>query len=280
MPTETLPTRSEQATPTKEASGFGSAVILHVAVVAAVAAFAFIEHERASRYGDQDPTAGSIQASMVTALPLPPRKAIDKNVLASDNPSIAPKQPPPEPTQTKSLATPLPPKAAPPEHRDDILIPKKDASKAPPKATEHDTAAKRPTAAPPPPTDKATTGSTASVQIPAAISQLKNGTASITVEERAFGDRYAYYIQQISRKVNQSWSEQQVDEAGARGKHTTVTFTIDRAGEPIDAHITTPSGSGVLDSAALHTIQRIDTFGPLPAGNNIVIAFSFDFHTQ
>jgi protein TonB len=279
MPSQTLPMRNLDATAEKVGSGFALALALHVTALCLVAGWAYALHEQNLQYGDQNPTAGSIQASMVSSLPLPARRIVDKSVLASDNPSLAPKQPPPEPVQPKAMATPVAPKETPAPRKDDILIPKKDVTPPKPKAEREQPATpKRAPAAPPPPTTKATTGETANLSMPASISQLRNGTASITVAEHAFGQRYAYYIAQISRKVNDSWSEQRVDAANAQGKRTTITFTIDRDGEPIDAHVTTPSGSATLDLAALRTIQRIDTFGPLPAGNNIVIAFSFDFH--
>jgi protein TonB len=280
MPTALLATRAAHPSSEKVGTGFASALALHLAVIAAIGGAAYVAHER-DKYGSSIPVAGSIQANMVSSLPLPPRRAIKDSVLASENPSESPRQPPPAPPTPKALATPVPPRAETAPRKDDIPIPKKE-DKKPAKPTDHDQPTpSRPRPAPtPPPTPKATTGDTASVQIPAAVSELKNGTASITVEEQAFGQRYAYYVQQISRKVNDSWTQQQVDIANSKGKRMTVTFTIDRAGEPIDPHITTQSGIAALDLAALRTIQRIDTFGPLPAGNNIVVAFSFDVHTQ
>ncbi len=275
MPTETLPTRTPRR-PETLTRGFYAALALHLLAFASLGLAAFLNH-RTSHWGDANPNPGSIQASMVNALPLPPRQRFkEDSVLASDKPSVAPTPPPPTP-EPKAKATPAPPKAAPPPKPNEILIPNKIQPKAAAKPADRPqpAAPKRP-APPPPPTPKATTGQTAGIQIPQSITQLKNGTASITVEERAFGDRYAYYIRLISQKVNEAWNRQEVD-ASSAGKRTTVTFQIDRDGTPVDSRVTLRSGSVSLDTSALRAIQRIDTFGPLPAGDHITIAFSFDF---
>jgi protein TonB len=35
-----------------------------------------------------------------------------------------------------------------------------------------------------------------------------------------------------------------------------------------------------LDAAVMRAIQRIDTFGPLPAGDHMPIEFQFNYHTN
>ena len=61
-------------------------------------------------------------------------------------------------------------------------------------------------------------GETAGVRIPEAIQQVKNGTASITMDDRSFGQRYAYYARIVDQKVSESWNTQQIfqffEEAG------------------------------------------------------------------
>ena len=276
MPTESLPTRKSQSPEATLTRGFYAALALHLLVFAALGLAAFLNH-RSSHWGDTNPNPGTIQASMVNALPLPPRQRFkEDSVLASDKPSVAPTPPPPVP-EPKVKAAPAPAKVAPPPRPNEILIPSKVQPKITAKPADRpQPAAPKRVSPPPPPTPKATTGETAGIQIPQSTTQLKNGTASITVEERAFGDRYAYYIRLISQKVNEAWNRQEVD-ASSTGKRTTVTFEIDRDGTPVDPHLTLRSGSGSLDSSALRAIQRIDSFGPLPAGDHITIAFSFDF---
>ena len=280
MPTETLPTRTSTHTTEKVSHGFALALALHGVVVAGLFAAVYLSHRANPHWGDKDPTAGSIQASMVNALPLPPRQRfLDKAVLASDNPSVAPTPPPPAP-ELKVKADSAKPKAEPPPRPDEVLIPNKAS---PPKLTARTAekpapvTPKRAPVTPPPPTPKATTGETAGIQIPQSISQLKNGTATVTIDERSFGDRYAYYIRLISQKINQS-KQQETDPPETRGKRTAVRFTIDRDGTPIDVETASRSGSAALDTSTLRAIQRIDTFGPLPQGDHITITFGSTSH--
>ena len=287
MPTELLPTRADPAEAEQTRSGFVLALVLHGLVFAGVGVAAWLSHRAHPHFGDANPVAGSIQASMVNALPLPPRqRTLDHEVLTSEKPSIAPTPPPPTPEPPKAKVTPVPPKAEPPPKPNEVLIPKKvvPPTKEIPKPAEREQPVppKPRPATPPPPTPKATTGETAGVQIPQSITQLKNGTASITVEERAFGDRYAYYVRLISQKVNQQWEQEQtnVSAGGSNGKRATVTFTIERDGTVSEAHVSKKSGSATLDAAANRSIQRIDTFGPLPQGNTLTVDFSFDFHAN
>ena len=280
MPTETLPTRAEAPVKEDLSRGFIVALALHGAAIGALLAAAWIGHLRNPHWGSTDPTAGSIQASMVSSLPLPPKQRfLDKAVLTSDKPSVAPTPPPPSPEPPKTAAA-TKPKAEPPPKPNEILIPNKAA---PPKPAPKVAEAPQPEApkrvqTPPPPTPKATTGETAGVQIPQSITEAKNGTATVTVEERAFGDRYAYYIRLIAQKVNAAKEAEGADPPDAKGKRTAIRFTIDRDGVPIDAAIVTRSGSITLDTTALRAIQHIDTFGPLPQGDHITITFGFTDH--
>ena len=282
MPTELLTTRTAAPAAEHGRSGLVLALALHAAVAVLIGVAAYVSHRAHPHWGDQNPIAGSIQASMVNSLPLPPRqRTLDHEVLTSDKPSIAPTPPPPVPAK----AAPAPKTEAPPLPKpNEILIPKKalpPPANAKPAEREQPTPARAP-AVPPPPTPKATTGETAGVQIPQSVTQLRNGTASITIEERAFGDRYAYYVRLISQKVNEAWQQEQSNAAAAasNGRRATVTFTIERDGTIADAHLTKKSGSSTLDLAAARSIERIDTFGPLPQGSSLTVDFSFDFHAN
>lgn len=249
----------------------------HALVVAGLVLATWLGHRLNPHWGEADPTVGSVQASMVNALPLPPKqRTLDKAVLTSEKPSLAPTPPPPAPAAPVK-ATPLPPKAEPLPKPHEILLPAKATpmKPAPKVATrEQPVATNRPLPAPAP-TPKATTGETAGVQIPQSVSQLKNGTASVTVEERAFGDRYAYYVRLISQKINQS-KQQESDGPEAKGKKTVIHFVIDRDGAPTEVQVATRSGSSALDTSTLRAIQRIDSFGPLPMGDHLPVTFVYD----
>jgi protein TonB len=199
---------------------------------------------------------------MVSALPLPPKQPVnDKNVLTSETPSPAPvvakekTEPPPKPDEV-----PIPKK---------ITKPVKVAEKPTPTPPKH------PMPEPPQPT-KAATGETSGIRIAQATMQLKNGTASVNVEDKTFGARFAYYINIVNRTVAQQWFTQEADPHTSNGKRVTIVFDIDRAGAPMNPRIETRSGSPSLDTSALRAVQRVEGFGPLPAGDHITVEFSFD----
>jgi protein TonB len=101
-----------------------------------------------------------------------------------------------------------------------------------------------------------------------------------TVQDRAFGNRYAYYVKIVSQIVAQNWYTQEADAAVSQGKRVTILFDINRDGVPQNIRIETKSGSPSLDASALHALQRVDNFGPLPAGDHITVEYSFDYKQQ
>jgi protein TonB len=278
MPTDLLPTRSSEETAEQVGRGFVVSLLGHVAVVAALSGAVWLAHHLDPHWGEPDPTVGAIQASAVNALPLPPKQLYKKDeVLTSDKPSPAPTPPPPTPAPP-TKAEPVKPKSEPPPRPEDIPIPTKTAPvKAPVKAPTEQPVAPRRVTPPPAPTPKATTGDTSGIQIPESVTQLKNGTASITVPDRVFGDRYAYYIRLVAQKCNQE-KAQDLDPPTAKGKRVIVHFVIDRDGVPTEVQVETRSGSIELDTDTVRAIQRIDTFGPLPAGNSLAINYVYDAH--
>jgi len=203
---------------------------------------------------------------MVSALPLPPKqRTLDTGVLTSEQPS-------PAPVVDKE-------KTEPPPKPDEVAIPKKITK--PVKVAEKPTPEppKHPQPAPPQPT-KAVTGETAGVRIAQATMQLKNGTASVSVEDKTFGARFAYYINIVNRTVAQNWFTQEADPRASNGKSVTIVFDIDRAGVPSNARVETRSGSPSLDMSAMRAVQRVDGFGPLPQGDHITVEYKFDFKLQ
>jgi len=278
MPT-IVPTRKQNATEENVSRGFFVALTGHLLVAGAIFGGVWLGHRLDPNWGASDPTVGSVQASVVDALPLPPKQPVkDNEVLTSEKPSPAPTPPPPTP-EPPTKATPVKPKTEVAPKPDAIPIPTRiPPVKAPTKAErEAVTPTRMRPATPPPPTPKATNGDTSGVQIPQSITQLKNGTASITVEDRAFGDRYAYYMSVIARKVNQS-KAQDIDGPETRGKRTIIHFVIDRDGVPTHVEVATRSGSPALDMSTMRAIERIDSFGPLPAGDHLGITYIWDSH--
>ena len=263
--------------PDRFGGGMAGAVGLHLLLAAGLVAATYLGHSSADRWGESQSSVGAIQASMVSAIPLPSHaKPVDKQVLASEDVNQAPVPPPKEATQPPPRPTDVLIKARTPE-------PAKPApvhSQAPPKVQPNSTPTEAPALKhpqPTPPTPKAETGETTATQLPEAISQLKNGTATISTPDRAFGFRYAYYLRGVSQRVSQNWIASEADAHASQGRRVTLLFNIDREGNPQEVRVETRSGSPSLDQSALRAVQRVDGFGPLPAGNQITIEFSFDY---
>ena len=268
MASQTHWTRSAETSPENLPANLAGSVGLHLALLGAVLAAGLLAHHKGEAWGEHASTAGAIQATVVSALPLPPRqKTLDTGVLTSERPSPAPPPPTPraEPKPTPK-EIPIPTKAQP--------RPTKVAEKPAPEPPRH------PQPVPPKPT-KATTGETAGIRIPQATLQLKNGTASMSVEDRTFGARYAYYINIVNRTVASNWYTQEADPRGSEGRHATIVFDIDRDGVPSNARVFTRSGSPSLDQSAVRAVQRVEGFGPLPGNtDHITVEYTFDYRQQ
>jgi len=203
---------------------------------------------------------------MVSSIPLPPtQRTLDTGVLTSEAPS-------PAPIVTKE-------RTEPPPAPNEVAIPEK--------ITKPIKTADKPTPAPPkhiqpvtPPPTKAVTGETAGIRIAQSTLEVKNGTASVSVEDRTFGARFAYYVNIVNSKVAQNWLTGEADPRTSLGKSTTIVFDINREGVPSNARVETRSGSPTLDLSAMRAVQRVDGFGPLPQGDHITVEYTFHFQPQ
>jgi periplasmic protein TonB len=240
--------------------------VLHGLVAALIVGWVYFFHARGLNWGENASAAGAIQATMVSAIPLPPtQRTLDTGVLTSEAPS-------PAPVVTKE-------RTEPPPAPDEVAIPEK--IKKPIKTAE------KPTPAPPKhiqpapvQPDKAVTGETAGIRIPESTMEVKNGTASVSVQDRTFGARFAYYVRGVNTKVAQNWYTGEADPRTSLGKSTTIVFDINRDGVPSNAHVETRSGSPSLDLSAMRAVQRVDGFGPLPQGDHITVEYTFHFQPQ
>lgn len=244
---------------------FAGSLLLHGLIGGVIVGWAYFFHAHSINWGQSASNAGAIQATMVSSLPLPPtQRALDTGVLTSEAPS-------PAPVTAKE-------RTAPPPAPNEVAIPEK---------TKPIKTAEKPTPAPPkhvqpvtPPPTKAVTGETAGIRIAQATLEVKNGTASVSVQDRTFGDRFAYYVNIVNSKVAQNWLTAEADPRTSMGKSATVTFDIDREGVPSNIHVSTPSGSPSLDSSAVRAVQRVDGFGPLPQGDRITVEYTFHLRPQ
>ena len=240
--------------------GVAFAIGLHVLIAAIFIGVGIYLNHNSNKFGESASSPGSIQASMVSAIPLPQKaKPVDKQVLAPEHVSPAPLPPPKE-------------AAAPPPRPTDIEV----KAKTPPKVAPIPTPAPPKHPQPTPPTAKAQTGDSAT-QLPQATIKTSNGTATVTVQSRTLGERYAWYIRLISDKIQQSYSDQYPDPRSSMGRSVTITFYVDNNGSPTNVQIQTPSGSATLDQAGKRAVQQVETFGPNPANQQIPIEFTFNY---
>ena len=106
------------------------------------------------------------------------------------------------------------------------------------------------------------------------------GGFGVTGSGGDFGTRFAFYVQQIQRKVSENWLKYEVDPSVSQSQRVYITFDVSRDGHPNNIRIEQSSGVPSLDQSASRALQRIDTFGPLPsdyAGNKVSVEFWFDY---
>ena len=166
---------------------------------------------------------------MVSSLPLPPRqRTLDTGVLTSEKPSPAPVQEKKRPSHRPSpneLAI-----------QTKQIKPVKTADKTTPQPPKHF----NPSPVQP---NKAATGETGGIRIAQATMQLKNGTASVSVEDRTFGSPLRLLRQHRQPQGRRKLVHPEADPRASEGKSVTLTFDINRDGTPSNARIETSSGS-------------------------------------
>ncbi|MGD0797812.1 MAG: TonB family protein [Acidobacteriaceae bacterium] len=243
--------------------GFAGSFALHGAFVAALFGWAYLFHS-GQNWGSADSTAGAIQATMVNAIPLPPKQPMDpNNVLATDAPNPAPITPQPRTVEApKPEDVPVLTKTAKPVKTADTTTPPPPAHPQPVKIDPN----------------KAQTGDAPGIRIAMNSTQTHAGTVSVGTQDAAFGSRFAYYVQQITQKVAQQWYTGMLD-PGANGHRVYITFEVERDGSLTHVQVAQPSGDATLDQTALSAVQHIDTFGPLPdayTGSHVNVTYYFD----
>ena len=109
------------------------------------------------------------------------------------------------------------------------------------------------------------------------------GGFGITGGSGDFGTKYGWYVQVIQRKVTDNWLKYEVDPSIKLGQRVYIQWEISRDGHPSNVHVEQSSGVPSLDISAVRALQRIDTFGPLPAeysGSKLFVDFWFDYVKQ
>src|SRR5579872_4935026 len=206
----------------------------------------------------------AIGATLVSNVPPPANPAQTQNVLANESKGVTQSQPKIEQKEP-----------------DAIEIQGKDA-KIKPKKKQETVTKKNTEPAPEPETNQVAFGEGGPVSGPYGSFSAggAKGGFGITGGGGDFGNKYAWYVQVIQRKVADNWLKYEVDPKITTAQRVYITFDVARDGNPANVQIEQSSGVPSLDISAKRALQRIDTFGPLPSdysGDKISVEFWFDY---
>ncbi len=207
----------------------------------------------------------AIGATLVSTVPLPANPAQTQNVLANESKGLTQSQP----------------KIQEEKEPDAIEIQGKNAKIKPKKKQETASKAK-PQPEPEAETNQVAFGEGGPVSGPYGTFSAAGakGGFGITGGGGDFGTKYAWYVHVIQQKVAENWLKYEVDPRITTAQRVYITFDIARDGHPANVQVEQSSGVPSLDISAVRALQRIDTFGPLPAdysGGKISVEYWFDY---
>lgn len=201
-------------------------------------------------------------ATLVTTVPLPASPEQTNNVLATESKGLSQSQPKPQ-EQPEPEAIPIPDKSA--------KLKKKPVA----------TATERKPQQEPQESNQIPYGEGGPV---GKLYSMSAGGATGAIEFPGgggdFGSRYGWYVQIIQRKIQENWLKYEVDPRITTANRVYVSFEVARDGHPSNVQVEQSSGVPSLDISAVRAVQRIDTFGPLPAdysGSKISVEWWFDY---
>ena len=223
-------------------------IVLHLVLAGLVGYYAWILGIFQHNYWGNQGLGGAMQVNLISStLPLPATQ-INQNVLATETPSQAPAAP--SPKEQKQV--------------DQTAIPILGKRVRPHKETTHKT---QPHQQPQRP-DRADYGEQAGSSMPRATSPVLASNGPVNVGDNNFASLFGWYVDQINRVMANNWYKQEVDPRTPHGSRVYLVFTINRDGSPGNLRLDRSSGSPTLDQSCLRAVQRVETFGPLPAAYN------------
>jgi periplasmic protein TonB len=237
---------------------------LHVAITATALIYSAVH---AGPSGDTWGAGGggeAIGATLVSTVPIPANPSQSKNVLANESKGVTQSQPKIE------------------EKAPDAIEIQGKNTKIKPKKKQETPTKERPQAAPEEETNQVAFGEGGPVSGPYGTFSAggAKGGFGVTGGGGDFGTKYAYYVRVIQQKVAENWLRYEVDSRITTAQRVYITFDIARDGHPSNVQIEQSSGVPSLDVSAVRALQRIDTFGPLPAdysGGKISVEYWFDY---
>lgn len=236
---------------------------LHVAFALFVVFYAvFIQGIRGNSWGSGG-TGDAMGATLVSSVPLPANPIETTNVLATESKGLSKSEPA---VQEKA------PEAIP--------IPDKDVKTKVKPAPIKPVTQRKPQPEPPE-SNQIPYGEGGPVSGPYTMNAgAAKGGFGFTGNGGDFGSQYAWYVEAVQRKVTENWLKYEVDPRISEAKRVYLTFDIARDGHPSNVQVEQSSGVPSLDLSAKRALERIDTFGPLPAnysGSKVSVEFWFDY---
>jgi periplasmic protein TonB len=237
---------------------------LHVGITLALLVYAaFVTRGTGEAWGSGG-GGEAIGATLVSAVPLPANPAPTENVLANESKGLTQSQPKIEEKQPDAIEI---------QGKNAKIKPKKK------QVTESKAKAKP---APEPEDNQVAFGEGGPVSGPYGTFSAAGakGGFGITGGGGDFGSRYAWYVRVIQQKVSDNWLKYEVDPRITSAQRVYITFDVARDGHPSNVRVEQSSGVPSLDISATRALERIDTFGPLPAdysGSKISVEYWFDY---
>ena len=237
---------------------------LHIGITALLLVYtAFVSRSSGDTWG-----AGgggeAIGATLVSTVPLPANPAQTQNVLANQSKGLTESQPKVQ------------------EKEPDAIDLQGKNAKIKPKKNQQTAATKQAQPAPEPEDNRVAFGEGGPVSGPYGTFSANGakGGFGVTGGGGDFGTKYSWYVHVIQQKVSENWLKYEVDPRITSAQRVYITFDVARDGHPMNVNVEQSSGVPSLDISAVRALQRIDTFGPLPAdysGSKISVEYWFDY---
>ena len=246
-------------------SWIGSAV-LHSALFALALFGYLLPSGRGESWGGTEGGGGAMSATLVNSIPLPNAQPEAQNVLANESKGLSQSKPKETPNE-EPKAIPIPARDAKLKGQRESATAKKEPPKQVAKAE---------------PENVVPYGQGGPVSGPygSFTSGATKGGFGFQGGQGDFGSRFSYYVDIVRRKVSENWLKYEVDPRISDARRVYIDFDINRSGQPTNVRVAQSSGIPSLDQSAVRALQRIDTFGPLPAGYSgsyVSVEFWFDY---
>ncbi|HEY2385227.1 MAG TPA: TonB family protein [Terriglobia bacterium] len=221
-----------------------------------------------SQSGGANPGISVKIASNVSGVPLPTPEVVQQNAPANESPAFYKSEPAPPPLPDKT-AEPVPqPKA--PIKTTPVPKPKPPAP------------ASKPAPAPEAPPNAVPAGQGGRPSLAYGQFSTGAGQAGIGFGDASFGDRYGWYVTQITRAISNNWLKSLVDSSVQRAPRVYVSFNIARDGTVNCGDVSIKQSSGIpsLDRSAQRAVCASSPLTPLPGdyrGGSVSVNFYFEY---